>query len=174
MRHRTVRDVMTSPAISVAPDTGFREIVALLDEYGITAVPVVDGAGHPIGVVSEADLLRTQEAQEDHSGLLPGPPPRHGAPVTASGLMSAPAVCITGEASVVAAARTMHARNVKRLPVVDTDGRLVGVVARADLLRVFLRDDRAIRAEILEEVLGQVAGVSPASSAWRWNRAGSS
>jgi CBS domain-containing protein len=114
-------------------------------------------------VVSEADLLRTQEAQEDHAGLLPGPPPRPGAPGTAAELMSAPAVCITGDASVVAAARMMHTRNVKRLPVVDADGRLVGVVARADLLRVFLRDDRAIRAEIVEEVLGQVAGVSPAS-----------
>ncbi|MFD9130122.1 CBS domain-containing protein [Kitasatospora sp. NPDC059571] len=162
MRHRTVRDVMTTPAVSVAPGTGFREIVAVLDEYGITAVPVVDGDGRPLGVVSEADLLRTEESQEDPTGLRPGPPPPPSAPLTASDLMSAPAVCTTGEVSVVAAARMMHGRGVKRLPVIDADGRLVGVVARADLLRVFLRDDPAIRAEIIEEVLGQVAGVSPA------------
>lgn len=77
--------------------------------------------------------------------------------------MTSPAVCTTADTSVVAAARLMERHHVKRLPVVDGDGRLVGIVSRADLLRVFLRDDQAIRREIVEDLLGQVEGISPAA-----------
>lgn len=73
MRHATVESVMTSPVVRVAPETGFREIVALLTEYDITGVPVVDAEGRPLGIVSEADLLRTLAAQEDPGALLPAP-----------------------------------------------------------------------------------------------------
>ncbi|MFE0462457.1 CBS domain-containing protein [Kitasatospora sp. NPDC058965] len=163
MRHRPVTEVMTSEVVRVSPGTGFREIVALLAESGITAVPVVDADGRPVGVVSEADLMCTQAAQDDPAGALAGPSAPAGERVTAGELMSSPAVCIGADATVVAAARTMQRRGVKRLPVVDTAGRLVGIVSRADVLRVFLRSDRAIRQEIVEEVLGQVAGVSPAA-----------
>jgi CBS domain-containing protein len=165
LRHRTVGDVMTREVVRVAPATGFREIAALLTEFGITAVPVVDAADRPVGVVSEGDLIRTQAAQEDPAGLLPPPadrPARSGV-VTAGTLMSSPVVCVGSSESVVVAARLMDRHRVKRLPVVDEDGRLVGLVSRHDLLRVFLRDDQAIRSEIVEEVLGQVAGVSPAT-----------
>jgi predicted transcriptional regulator len=97
--------------------------------------------------------------------MLPPPldrPVASGA-VTAKELMSSPAVCVGPEESVVVAARLMDRHRVKRLPVVGEDGRLVGLVSRHDLLQVFLRDDQAIHREILEEVLGQVAGVSPAA-----------
>ncbi len=77
--------------------------------------------------------------------------------------MTSPAVCIAPGASVVAAARLMARHQIKRLPVVDGDGRLVGLVSRSDLLQVFLRDDQAIRQDIVEDVLGQVEGVSPAA-----------
>ncbi|WP_345695108.1 CBS domain-containing protein [Kitasatospora terrestris] len=152
---------MTREVVTVTPTTGFREVLERLTEYDITAVPVVDRDGRPLGVVSEADLLRTQARQEDPSGLLP---PAAGGPAgaTAGELMTSPAVCTTEGASVVAAARLMARRQVKRLPVVGGDGRLVGVVSRGDLLRVFLRDDVAIRHEIIEDVLGELEGVSPA------------
>ncbi|MEU9047793.1 MULTISPECIES: CBS domain-containing protein [unclassified Kitasatospora] len=164
LRHRTVEDVMTREVVRVAPEAGFREIAVLLTEYGITAVPVVDAGERPVRGVSEGDLIRPQAAQEDPSGLLPPPayrPVASGA-VTAKELMSSPAVCVGPGESVVVAARLMDKHKVKRLPVVGEDGRLVGLVSRHDLLRVFLRDDRAIHRDILEEVLGQVAGVSPA------------
>lgn len=74
MRHRPVAEVMTREVVRVAPDTGFREIVALLAEYGIAAVPVVDAADRPVGIVSEADLMRTQAAQDDPSELSASPP----------------------------------------------------------------------------------------------------
>nr|WP_079198515.1 CBS domain-containing protein [Streptomyces sp. CB03911] len=165
MTHRTVRDVMTRDVVRVVPETGFRAIVELLQEYGITAVPVVDEDDRPVGIVSEADLLRTQSAQEDPTGLRPPPaegPDTAGA-ATAQQLMTGPAVCVEPGSTVVAAARLMSGRHIKRLPVVDEDGRLAGLVSRGDLLKVFLRDDRAIRQDIVEEVLSHVEGVSPAA-----------
>ncbi|MEU9073771.1 CBS domain-containing protein [Kitasatospora sp. NPDC004745] len=157
---------MTSPVVRVAPETGFREIVALLTDYDITGVPVVDAEGRPLGVVSEADLLRTLAAQEDPGALLPAPeaapPPGPGGAVTAADLMTGQPVCTTPGTSVVAAARLMSRHGLKRLPVLDEEGRVIGMVSRGDLLRVFLREDRVIRREIVEEVLGRVEGVSPA------------
>lgn len=165
MHHATVESVMTSPVVRVVPETGFREVVTLLSEYEITAVPVVDPEGRPLGIVSEADLLRTIAAQEDPGSLLPAPDYPAAGPggaVTAGDLMTGPALCTTPGTSVVAAARLMSRHGVKRLPVLDEEGRVCGMVSRADLLRVFLREDRVIRREIVEEVLGRVVGVSPA------------
>ncbi|MFJ2775403.1 CBS domain-containing protein [Kitasatospora sp. NPDC087315] len=155
---------MTSPVVRVAPETGFREIVALLAEYDITGVPVVDGDGRPLGIVSEADLLRTLAAQEDPGSLLPAPelPAGGSGAATAADLMTGPAVCTTPGTSVVGAARLMSRHAVKRLPVLDEEGRVFGMVSRGDLLRVFLREDRVIHREIVEEVLGRIEGVSPA------------
>ncbi|WP_457030768.1 CBS domain-containing protein [Kitasatospora sp. P5_F3] len=163
MGHRTVGEMMTREVIRVVPQTGFREIVALLGEYGITAVPVVDAEDRPLGVVSEADLMRTQALQEDPAGLMPPQPAPETGPTTARELMSSPAIRTTPDASVVAAARLMERHGVKRLPVVDEEGRLVGMVSRGDLLRVFLRNDLTIRQEIVEDVLGRTEGVSPAA-----------
>ncbi|MFD7644593.1 CBS domain-containing protein [Kitasatospora sp. NPDC059795] len=158
--------MMTRHVVTVSPGTGFREIVALLAEYDITAVPVVDTDHRPLGVVSEADLLRTQLAQYDPASLLPAPVHLRGTGTTAADLMTSPAVCTTPESTVVAAARLMTRRRVKRLPVVSPeDGRLIGTVSRGDLLRVFLRDDLAIRREIVEDVLTTLQDASPASIA---------
>ncbi len=97
MWHRTVSDLMTTAVVKVRRDTGFKEIAKLLAEHDITAVPVVDGEEHAVGVVSEADLLRKEGAQLDPAGLLPvlcpGPADRAKAEATtAEGLMNSPAV----------------------------------------------------------------------------------
>ncbi|WP_030276333.1 CBS domain-containing protein [Streptomyces sp. NRRL B-24484] len=160
MRHRSVAEVMTREVVAVPPGAGLREIVATLAVHRIGAVPVVDPSDRPIGVVSEADLLHRQAVQDDPDEARTLPLPETDA-ATAGELMSAPPVCIAPDASVVAAARRMERHGVKRLPVVDGDGRLIGVVARADLVRVYLRDDRAVRREIVEDVLGAVDGVGP-------------
>ncbi|ARF53364.1 CBS domain-containing protein [Streptomyces gilvosporeus] len=149
MRNRSVADLMTPNAVAVQPGTVFREIAHLLDEYDITAVPVVDQDDRPLGVVSEADLLRRQTAR-------PGPS-------TAEALMSSPAVVARPAWSAVRAARTMEEKKVKRLPVVDDSGRLIGVISRSDLVQLFLRRDRAIQEEILEDVLTCTLGVSPSA-----------
>ncbi|MFJ2510383.1 CBS domain-containing protein [Streptomyces griseoviridis] len=160
--HRLVADLMTPDVITVRDDTTFKEIAGLLAEHGITAVPVVDDENRPTGVVSEADLLR-READ------LPGPGEGSHirvarsddgtASCVAKALMTAPPVTAQPQWDVVEAARVMERHHVKRLPVVDGAGRLVGIVSRADLLRVFLRQDHAIREEIAGDVLARTLDI---------------
>ncbi|MEW9521712.1 CBS domain-containing protein [Streptomyces tubercidicus] len=149
MRHRTVADLMTPEAVVVQRGTPFKEIARLLDEYDITAVPVLDEDDQPVGVVSEADLLRRQIAKLGAT--------------TAEAIMTSPAVVARPEWSVVEAAKTMEKKKVKRLPVVDDSGRLIGVISRSDLVQLFLRRDRAIQEEVLEEVLTRTLGVAPSA-----------
>jgi CBS-domain-containing membrane protein len=166
MWHRMVSDLMTTPVVRVHQETGFKEIAKLLAEYAVTAVPVVDDDERVVGVVSEADLLRKEAAQLDPAGLLPTLRPRpadraKAEATTAEGLMNTPAVTARPQWTAVEAAQVMERHHVKRLPVVDEADRLVGVISRADLLRVFLRGDSAIREEISREVLLRTLGVTP-------------
>jgi len=146
-------------AATIQPWTPFREIVTRLAEHRISAAPVLDAEGNVLGVVTEADLLLKQE----HPDLELNVPlvwsrrrrleREKAAAVVAGKLMTAPAVTVLPTATVTEAARRMHAAGVKRLPVVDEAGRLVGIVSRADLLKVFTRPDNAIRREIMEDVI---------------------
>ncbi|MGW4169101.1 CBS domain-containing protein, partial [Streptomyces chartreusis] len=125
---------------------------------------VVDDRDHPVGVVSEADLLRKSSDQADPSGRTPVPHLEAWERAKAEGaraeeLMSAPAICARPEWNVVEAARLMETRHIKRLPVVDETDRLLGIVSRGDLLRIFLRRDDAIRDEITEDVLRRTMGL---------------
>ncbi|MFF3763952.1 CBS domain-containing protein [Streptomyces sp. NPDC001922] len=168
MQHRTVADLMTHTVVSARPGTTFKDIAGLLAEHDITAVPVLDPGGRPLGVVSEGDLLRKEAGQPDPAGLLLEPRPSsaeraRAEATTAEGLMSAPAVTARPAWSVIEAARVMHDHGVKRLPVVDEADRLVGVISRSDLLRVFLRRDRAIREEIEHEILSATLGEPPSA-----------
>lgn len=148
MRHRSVGDLMTPTAVTVRPATAFKEIARLLQEFDITAMPVVDESGRPVGVVSEADLLRRRAV---------------GGTPTAEDLMTSPAVTARPEWSAVRAARVMQRHGVKRLPVVDADGRVIGVLSRSDLIRLFLRHDHAIQEEIVEDVLTRTLHIAPSS-----------
>ncbi|MEV0305584.1 CBS domain-containing protein [Streptomyces prasinus] len=167
MHHRTVAELMTRNVVRAQRDMPFKEIVKLLAENDVTAVPVVDALDRPIGVVSEADLLRKSTAQADPAGRTPVPHLEEWERAKAEGaraeeLMSAPAVCARPEWTVVEVARLMEVQNVKRLPVVDETDRLQGIVSRGDLLRVFLRSDEAICDEITGDVLRETLG--PAAS----------
>jgi CBS domain-containing protein len=162
----SVRDVMVSPALVVSESTHFKQIVALLERERIEAVPVVDADGVVVGVVGEEDLLVKEEGTVGagrrllHPGRGRGEVRKlHG--LVARDVMSAPPVTTRPDATVAAAARLMTERGVGRLPVVDDDGRPVGMVARRDLLAVFLRPDREIREEIIHRIIGGVFGLSP-------------
>ncbi|MFE3327054.1 CBS domain-containing protein [Streptomyces sp. NPDC059176] len=168
MHHRTVEELMTRDVVRAPRDMPFKEIVKLLAENDVTAVPVVDERDRPLGVVSEADLLRKTSDQADPSGLTPIPHLEAWERAKAEGaraeeLMSAPAVCARPEWSVVEAARLMEVHDVKRLPVVDEADRLRGIVSRRDLLRIFLRRDEAVREEITGDVLRQTMGIDPSA-----------
>ncbi|MFI6654944.1 CBS domain-containing protein [Streptomyces sp. NPDC050523] len=155
----TVSDVMTHTVVAVGSKAPFKEIVELLDQWKVSAVPVLAGEGRVVGVVSEADLMAKEEFRDTEEG---DPEERRKAGgVTAGDLMSAPAVTVHADASLAEAARIMARRRVKRLPVVDGVGLLQGVVSRSDLLKVFLRDDAQIAAEIRSSVLSQLPVVAP-------------
>jgi len=128
----------------------FKEMAAALRRYRVSALPVVDADGKVIGVVSEADML-AKEALIDPGvidGLMHHKEVRKAGGLTAGDLMTHPAVTVRPEDSVEHAARLMYNLRIKRLPVVDAGGGLVGVISRTDLLAVYDRPDAEIRAEI--------------------------
>ncbi|MET3982798.1 CBS domain-containing protein [Streptomyces sp. PvR034] len=157
-----VRDVMTRIVVSVTPLAEFKEIVAVLKQWRVGAVPVIEGegAGRVIGVVSEADLLPREEFRDHDPGVVEqmrrrGDALKAGSPL-AKDLMTAPAVTIRPDATLAQAARLMAEQRHRRLPVVDSAGTLKGILSRADLLKVFLRPDRELADEIRREVVGRL------------------
>jgi CBS domain-containing protein len=149
-----VKDIMTTRVIWVREDTTFREMAAALREYRISAFPVVDEDRKVIGVVSEADMLTKAAVDEGIvAGLLHHRDQAKARGVTAGDLMTTAVVAVRPEDTIEHAAKLMYHRGVKRLPVTDESGHLVGIISRADVLSVFDRTDGAIRHEILNDVL---------------------
>jgi CBS-domain-containing membrane protein len=164
----TVRDVMTDPAVAVSDTAPFKEIVATLAVHRVDALPVIDRDGRVVGMVSEADLLVKEEGPvrtrrrvfHFRRCRLEG---RKMRALIAADLMTSPAVTIVPDVSIAAAARVMTERRLRRLPVVDEAGRLLGVVSRSDLLGVFLRSDEDIRDEIVHRVFREVMWIDPST-----------
>ncbi|MGG2464164.1 CBS domain-containing protein [Streptomyces sp. RGM 3693] len=149
--HR-VSDVMTQPVAAVDRAAGFKKIVETLRRWHVSALPVVSAERRVVGVVSEADLLPKEGFREADADVLERlrlvDDVRRAEAVTAGELMTTPAVTVHGDATLAQAARTMAQASVKRLPVVDGGGLLVGIVSRADLLKVFLRSDDDLAQEV--------------------------
>ncbi|MPZ78976.1 MAG: CBS domain-containing protein [Actinophytocola sp.] len=171
MSHRKVKNVMSTDVATVREGTPFKDVARALARRDVSALPVVDQDGRVLGVVSEADLLikqGTQEIEFSRSLLSWWRDRRHArraAATTAGQLMSKPAITVNAASTVAGAARLLTEHNIKRLPVVDETGTLVGIVSRKDLLTVFLRKDENIRDEIVEHVFEHGIGmaVNPAT-----------
>jgi CBS-domain-containing membrane protein len=165
MRTWRVSDVMTTDVAAVGEDTPYREIIDVVTGRRISAVPVVDDFRRVLGVVSEADLLHKVELiGQPHQRRIFASRRRRTAEqkaeaATARDLMTSPAVTVHGHTALARAARRMEREDVKRLPVVDDLGRLVGIVTRGDLLKVHLRPDAEIRSDVVQEVLWRVLAV---------------
>ncbi|CAL9649857.1 CBS domain-containing protein [Streptomyces sp. enrichment culture] len=162
-----VSDVMTRRVAAVGPRSEFKDIVRVLQDRRVSALPVVDGAGRVVGIVSEADLLPKEEFRDtvpDRSTQLRRLTDlaRAGS-VTARELMTSPPITATPGTTLAQAARVMARARVKRLPVVDGTGRLVGIVSRADLLKVFLREDEDIAEQVRREIVAYLF-TGPASA----------
>ena len=192
---RRVRDVMTSDVVTVDEHASFKEIAALITGGRVSALPVLDADGRVLGIVSEADLTLKEEFPEGPAGgrLFQGRRQRQdrakAAGDTAAELMTSPAVTVGPDATVAEAARLLHRHGIKRMPVVDPAGPLLGIVSRADLLKVFLRSDpdlaRAVRQEVLlramwmdPDTVGSrsATGSSPSPASWSagaWSRSSS-
>lgn len=162
---RTVGDVMTKTVVTVTPDADFKEIVTAMELWKVTAIPVIEGEGRVVGIVSEADLLPKEEFREHRPGLIEQM--RHPVDTAKAGslraeeLMTSPAVTIRPDATLPQTARLMADRRIKRLPVVDADGTLKGIISRADLLKIFLRSDDELAIEIRREVVERLFPLSP-------------
>jgi len=150
-----VKDVMTTRVIWVRKDASFRDLAAALRRHRVSAFPVLGDDDKVIGVVSEADLL-AKEALDGEPGVFAGILHHRDAEkargITAGDLMTAAVVAVAPEDTVEHAAQLMYSRKVKRLPVIDGRGHLVGILSRADVLAVFDRTDEDIRREITDEV----------------------
>lgn len=158
-RRRTVSDVMTSHVHVASPLAPFKLLVRLIEENRVSAIPIVDQQGIPVGIVSETDLLLKErrhelEAANDLLHLNKRRRERAKAAATvASEVMTAPPITVAIDTSLSEAARQMHEKNVRRLVVVDQRGRIAGIVSRSDLLQVFLRTDAELRDEIVGSLI---------------------
>ncbi|MET7479286.1 CBS domain-containing protein [Streptomyces sp. NPDC005648] len=174
MKHNKVGSVMTTEVVRAEYGTPFKEVVRLLGENRISGLPVVDEDDKVIGVISETDLMiRQADAPDPYE-----PHRRHPLATlsresrtrkakararTAGRLMTEPPVTVHADDSIVEAARTMALHHVERLPVLDEEQRLVGIVTRRDLLQVFLRPDAAIHKEVVDEVVVRALWLAPRS-----------
>ncbi|MGQ4388645.1 CBS domain-containing protein [Streptomyces sp. SAS_270] len=174
MKHNKVGSVMTSEVVRATYGTPFKEVARLLGEHRISGLPVVDDDDEVIGVISETDLMIRQaetpgpdESKRHHRLASLTREGRARAAKTrartAGQLMTEPPITVHADNSIVEAARTMALNHVERLPVLDEENRLVGIVTRRDLLQVFLRPDEEIRSEIVEEVLVRALWLAPRS-----------
>lgn len=166
MSRQKIKNVMSTDVATVRTDTPFKEIVRTLEQRDISAVPVVDAGGRVLGVVSQADLLAKRGTQEPTysrsplARLLHRRADRLVAARTAAQLMTTPAITIDAESTVARAARVLARNNIKRLPVVDAAGTLIGIASRKDLLAAFLRTDEDLRADIVEQVFERGIGLA--------------
>ena len=147
---------MTTQVVAVRKDASFKEMVAQMRDSRVSAFPVIDDAGKVIGVVSEADMLNKEADQASpgtFASMLRFQDHEKAAGVTAADMMTSPVATIGPDELVVDAARLMRDRRVKRLPVTNATGHLVGIVSRVDVLSVFTRPDAGIQHEAIEEVI---------------------
>lgn len=140
-----VKEVMTGKVITVNRNAWLCEVTKILSDSGVSGLPVVDENNLVIGVVTEADVLSLTGVRKGHTlrdillHLFGEPLPERKPGNRVEDIMSSPAITIAPAASIREAARTMEERKVKRLPVVDSEGRLKGIISRADIVKAMSR-----------------------------------
>lgn len=148
-----VVDLMTTDVIHVAPSTGLKEAARLMFRNRVSGLPVVDGEGRLAGIITEADFLRLEVEREESDGSV--------AAETVSDVMTRGVMTVTSDMPLYEAAKIMVVQDIKRLPVVDDDDRLEGIISRADVVSLFTRPDDVIEDEIREDLLRRVLFVDP-------------
>lgn len=170
MRQVRVEDVMTPAVIAAYEDTPYKELVRLMSEHRVSGLPVLDEEGRLAGIVTEADLLLAEEGEPKlHSVFLHWftDPKRLAAleheteGVRAAHIMTREVVIARPHEAVRDAAKVLLDAGVRRLPVIDEERRVVGIVSRSDLLRPYLRSDETIRDEIEDEILVRILSIDP-------------
>jgi CBS domain-containing protein len=161
-----VREVMTTEVMTVGPDAGLKAAARLMIDNGISGLPVVDDDGTLVGIITEADFL-SREARRSHRRYrrlleaIFGEREPQPAGDTVGDAMTRHPIVVDPDTRVAEAAREMADRGIKRVPVVDEGGKLVGIVSRADIMRLFTRPDAAIATQIRDDVAGRVLLIDP-------------
>ena len=148
-----VLDLMTTEVIKVSPDTPIKEAAQLMFRHRVSGLPVVEDDGTLGGIITEADFLRMEVAR----GEAEDPQPIE----SVSEVMSRGVVTVGPEEGIAEAAKIMVVQDVKRLPVVDDEERLLGIISRLDIVAVFTRPDEIIEDEIREDLIRRVLFVDP-------------
>lgn len=148
-----VVDLMTTNVISVTPETPIKDAARLMFRHRVSGLPVIGSAGEVLGIITEADFLRLEVARLAEEEV---------SPVESVGqVMSSGVVTISGDMGVAEAAQIMAVQDIKRLPVVGPEGKMVGILSRLDVVAVFTRPDEIIEDEIREDLLRRVLFVDP-------------
>ncbi len=140
-----VRDVMTKRVVTAKRNSDIHEISALFSENRISGLPVVDEGNHVIGIVSEADILSMAGMEKEHTfkdilrHILGEPLPKRKHGETVGEIMSSPAITTSAEADIREVAAILEGKRIKRLPVVDGENRLLGIISRGDIVRAMSR-----------------------------------
>jgi len=148
-----VVDLMTTDPISVSPATGIKEAARIMFRHRVSGLPVVDGGNRIVGIITEADFLRLEVQREESDEPLDVE--------RVADVMNRGVVTVDPDASLYEAAKIMVAQDVKRLPVADDAGLLLGIISRADVVSVFTRPDDVIEDEIREDLIRRVLFVDP-------------
>jgi CBS domain-containing protein len=178
MESLTVGEVMTTQVISVREETPFKELIRLMKDHDLSGLPVLDSSGHLSGIVTEADLLdvvgeksgvkkrHTQFGRLLDRLVTPGRDEtidKSTGQMSARSLMTAELITSTPDTPVREAARLIVDSGVKRLPVIDEENRVVGIVSRQDLLRPYLQNDDKIRQEVVENIAKRLLWIDPST-----------
>jgi CBS-domain-containing membrane protein len=147
-----VVDLMTTDVIAVSPDTGLREAARLMFRNRVSGLPITSDDGTLIGIITEADFLKLEVERQEGS---------RDQGETVDAVMSRGVVTVRPEAEIYEAAKIMAVQEIKRLPVVDEENRLLGVISRSDIVSIFTRPDDVIEDEIREDLIRRVLFIDP-------------
>lgn len=147
-----VVDLMTTDVIAVSRETGLRDAARLMFRNRVSGLPIVDGAGELVGIITEADFLKLEVERQEGT---------RGQGDTVGDVMSRGVVTVSPNVEIYEAAKIMAVQEVKRLPVVDEDNRLLGVISRSDIVSIFTRPDDVIEDEIREDLIRRVLFIDP-------------
>jgi CBS domain-containing protein len=151
-RSMQVVDLMTTDVITVSKDTGIRDAARLMFRNRVSGLPVTGADGTLVGIITEADFLRL-EVERQQGGTDLGE--------TVGEVMSPGVVTTSPDTEIYDAAKMMTFQDIKRLPVIDDDARLLGIISRADIVSVFTRPDDVIEDEIREDLIRRVLFIDP-------------
>jgi CBS domain-containing protein len=159
-----VHELMSTEVVTASTEMNLKEVARLMLGHQISGVPIIDDDQRLIGIVTEADIIHQESlrAGGDRLGILkPAPGNNDTTPTTAGEAMSGHVVTTAPEVDHTVAARLMETRGVKRLPVVDVDGRVVGIISRSDIMTSFARPDELIEDEIQVDILDRILWTEP-------------